>query len=104
MDYPPYAAQREGTWPRSHQSKWWSVCSLAPTPFSSPAAKRPPIASLPEVEPSAAFGVKKEETDRSSRGLKFMLVALSSPVDNILGNGLTIQQTPFTRGCLPLVR
>ncbi|CAH6779977.1 unknown_gene_394 [Phodopus roborovskii] len=94
MDYPPYAAQREGTWPRSHQSKWWSVCSLP----------SPPIASLPEVEPSAAFGVKKEETDRSSRGLKFMLVVLSSPVDNILGNGLTIQQTPFTRGCLPLVR
>lgn len=39
-----------------------------------PAAQRPPIASPPEVKPSAAFGVKKEETDRSSRDFKFMLV------------------------------
>jgi len=39
-----------------------------------PVAKRPPIVSAQEVEPSAAFGVKKEETDRSSRDFKFMLV------------------------------
>nr|BAE22632.1 unnamed protein product [Mus musculus] len=118
------AAQEKGTWPRSHQSKWWSVsshrCATLPLPTPLvylPEAKRPPI-SNPEVEPPAAFGVKKEETDRSSRDFKFMLVlnwerntsvgpcprALSVSVDNILDSGLTIQQTPFTRGCLPLVR
>jgi hypothetical protein len=40
-----------------------------------PAARWPPIASLPQAEPSvAAFGIREEETDRSSRDLKFMLV------------------------------